>query len=832
LSSAELSQELVREQDYVTLLYGRLDALRETASGQLRSVLLSDSGTHQARSERDARAGRYSDEVARLNAVEERLCFGRLDFQADGHHYIGRIGIFDEEGHEPLLVDWRAPIARAFYLATAASPDGVRRRRHIRTVGRTVVRLDDEVLDLDAAHDGQRDGLTGEAALMAAVNAGRTGRMGDIVETIQAEQDRIIRSPRQGVLVVQGAPGTGKTAVALHRAAYLLYSDREQLTRRGVLIVGPNTTFLRYIGDVLPSLGETGVLLSTVGGLFPGIRTSTVDEPVAAAVKGGAGMAAVLAAAVRDRQRVPDAPVEVLLSDTHAGFGYQRETVTLEPEAVARAREKARRTDKPHNLARPVFVEAVLDALAWQVADRLGDDPYADDPLGEDDAPGEGASLLAFGDVAAIRTDLSRDADLAAALDDLWPVLTPRRLLAEWYADPAAIERATPDLTPDQRAALHRPLATTAPADAAAPGAPGEPGEPGEPAPVGAEEPAPLGGWTVADVPLLDEAAELLGEDTRREDAAAERAERLRQEYAQGVLDVLAGSRSLDDEEAPELLAAQDLVDAGHMPERHEEADTRTAAERAAADRTWVFGHVIVDEAQELSEMAWRLLMRRCPSRSMTLVGDVAQTGSPAGATSWQQVLAPYVGDRWRLERLTVNYRMPSEIAEVAADVLAELDPTLESPTSVRSTGVEPWHEEAAPSELVARVATLVEREAAARTDGRLAVLAPTSLVGAIQRAIPGSTLGDDPDSWVAVLDVARTKGLEFDSVLLVEPAELVSESLRGMNDLYVALTRPTQRLGVVHTGPLPKVLDRLSAGAGDHEVAEGLEGLAGREVG
>ena len=812
MSSAELSQELAREQDYVTLLYGRLDALREAASDQLKNVLLSDSGTHQARSERDARAGRYSDEVARLNAVEERLCFGRLDFQADGHHYIGRIGIFDEEGHEPLLVDWRAPIARAFYLATAASPDGVRRRRHIRTVGRAVVRLDDEVLDLDAAHDGQRDGLTGEAALMAAVNAGRTGRMGDIVETIQAEQDRIIRSPRQGVLVVQGAPGTGKTAVALHRAAYLLYSDREQLTRRGVLIVGPNQTFLRYIGDVLPSLGETGVLLSTVGELFPGLRTSTVDEPVAAAVKGGAGMAAVLAAAVRDRQRVPDAPVEVLLSDTHAGFGYQRETVTLDPEAVARAREKARRTDKPHNLARPVFVEAVLDALSWQVADRLGDDPFADDPLGGNDAPGEGASLLAFGDVAAIRTDLSRDADLAAALDDLWPVLTPARLLAEWYADPAAIERATPDLTPEQRAALHRPLAT-APAGAAG-------------------EPAPDGGWTVADVPLLDEAAELLGEDTRRDDAAAERAERLRQEYAQGVLDVLAGSRSLDDEEAPELLAAQDLVDAGHMAERHEEVDTRTAAERAAADRTWVFGHVIVDEAQELSEMAWRLLMRRCPSRSMTLVGDVAQTGSPAGATSWHQVLAPYVGDRWRLERLTVNYRMPSEIAEVAADVLAELDPTLESPTSVRSTGVEPWHEEIGPAELVGRVAALVERETATMTGGRLAVLAPTGLVAAIQRVIPGSTLGDDPDSQVAVLDVARAKGLEFDSVLIVEPTELVSESLRGMNDLYVALTRPTQRLGVVHTGPLPKVLDRLSAGAGDHEVAEGLQGLAGREVG
>ena len=246
------------------MLYERVDQLRNQAEKRLATALHETGGTMQARSERDIAVALYSDQMAQLGGVESGLCFGRLDFDDNRTSHIGRIGLFDESGdYEPLLVDWRAPVARPFYLATAASPEGVRRRRHIRTRERAVVALDDEVLDLAAAPTDVHTELTGEAALLAAVGAARTGRMRDIVETIQAEQDRIIRSDLGGILVVQGGPGTGKTAVALHRAAYLLYTYRQQLTTRAVLVLGPNATFLRYISQVLPSLAETGVVLAT-----------------------------------------------------------------------------------------------------------------------------------------------------------------------------------------------------------------------------------------------------------------------------------------------------------------------------------------------------------------------------------------------------------------------------------------------------------------------------------------------------------------------------------------------------------------------------------------
>lgn len=277
--------ELAREQKYVAALYERLDVLRERTRGQLDAVLAQGaSGTHQNRSERDSFAGMYAQRLARLWAVEHGLCFGRLDLAEEGgpeashaeedradekRLYIGRIGLSDDDQHR-LLIDWRAPVAQPFYRATPAAPMGVTRRRHLHSRGRTVTSIDDDLLDLDRISEADRATLNGEAALLAALGEKRTGRMRDIVATIQAEQDKIIRSDLNGVLVVQGGPGTGKTVVALHRAAYLLYTYRERLERRGVLILGPNPTFLRYIEQVLPSLGETDVLLSTAGELYPG----------------------------------------------------------------------------------------------------------------------------------------------------------------------------------------------------------------------------------------------------------------------------------------------------------------------------------------------------------------------------------------------------------------------------------------------------------------------------------------------------------------------------------------------------------------------------------
>ncbi|MBB5135259.1 DNA helicase IV [Thermocatellispora tengchongensis] len=744
------------------MLYERLDDLREYVSGRLCAVLRENGGTAQSLVERETAAARYHERLAHLQAAENGLCFGRLDFRDGERRYIGRIGLLDDGDGDPLLLDWRAPAARAFYLATAASPDGVRRRRHIRIRHRDVTEINDEILDLEGAR--QEGGVTGEAALLAAVSATRTGRMGDIVETIQAEQDRIIRDEHRGVLVVQGGPGTGKTVVALHRAACLLYTHRETLARRGVLIVGPNTTFLRYIGQVLPSLGETGVLLATVGELYPGLVARRAEPAAAAEIKGRAAMAEVVAAAVRDRQWVPEDALDVVLD---------RETVPLTRADCERIRERARASLLPHNQARPIVFRGVVDALARTIADL-----YGEDVLG-------GENLFGEEDVEEIRAELRTDPGVREAVDRLWPALTPQDLLTGLYASAEWIAAAAPGLTEAERALLLR--------------------EPG-------------GGWTPADVPLLDEAAELLGEDTSAAEAEARRRHREQVAFAQEVLHIAEGSRSTDQEDDVEdVLSVTDLLDAEALAGRHEDADTRTAAERAAADRTWTFGHVIVDEAQELSPMAWRLLMRRCPTRWMTLVGDVAQTGDPAGASSWEEVLAPYAGDRWRLARLNVNYRMPAEIAEVAADVLAELDPGLESPRSVRATGVRPWRLRC--EDLAAGLPELVRREAAAAGEGRVAVIVPAGRLAeaepAVVAAAPGASVSGrdaevDLERPVSLLTVRDAKGLEFDSVILVDPAGIVAESPRGLNDLYVALTRATQRLGVVHPGPVPAHLARL----------------------
>ncbi|MGW5075137.1 HelD family protein [Rhodococcus sp. NPDC004095] len=740
------------------MLYDRLDGLREYAKSRLATVLLQTGGTPQARSERESFTQMYTEDIAKYDAAENGLCFGRIDLDpdaadGDGHRYIGRVGILDEDNdYETLLLDWRAPLARPFYLATTASPEGVTRRRHIRTRSRTVTGLGDEYLDLAAAQragvvsdDG---GVAGESALLAALNAARTGQMTDIVETIQSEQDAIIRSTHKSVMVVQGGPGTGKTAVALHRAAYLLYTYRQQLAKSGVLIVGPNATFLDYIGQVLPSLGETGVLLSTIGDMYPGVVATQQDSLEAGEIKGSLDMVAVLKQAVRDRQLVPRTPV-TLPFDTY--------TVTLDRKIVTRARGRARSSRRPHNLARPIFVSAVIEALADQFAATLGANVLG------------GANLLSRDDVADIRDEMRTDTELMAAIDELWPHLTPQQVLTDLLQSDERLASAAIDLTAEQRALLHRRRHT---------------------------------GFSAADAPLLDELAELLGIDDAAERERAARQWRAQIADAQGALDILTGSapQDLEDDLDPEILMAYDLVDASQLAQRHEMRQQLTAAERAAADRTWTFGHVIVDEAQELSAMAWRMLMRRIPNRWMTLVGDTAQTGDLAGSSSWQTALEPYVASRWKLTELTVNYRTPSEIMTVAQDVLAAIDPQQAVPRSVRDSGNQPWAHRAPAGD----VAVEVRRRVAAETGpGLVAVI--TSEEGVDEfRDLHGDS--------VSVLSVREAKGLEFDVVIIVEPALIVDSSPRGMNDLYVALTRATQRLGVVHARPLPDVLSKLVA--------------------
>lgn len=422
------SDELREEQEFIDRLHARVDALRGVAADGVERALTPVGTGQQARLERDILVAERSGLLAALDAVDGSLCFGRID-RSDGlAHHIGRIGIReDDTEHTPVLIDWRAPVARPFYLATGHTPMGLRRRRHITTEGRTVTELHDEILDLG---DRDRTGFedpNGDAVLLAALNSARTGRMGDIVRTIQAEQDGIIRAPHRGVLVVEGGPGTGKTAVALHRAAFLLYEHRELLAKRAVLIVGPNPAFLRYIAEVLPALGETGVLLATQAELFPGVRATGADTPRAATVKGGGPMAEALALAVRDRQRLPEPGAAMVIPHEDGG------DLILDWEIAYEARQAARDTRLPHNLARPHFVFRVIDALTAQLVERIGADPYG------------GPNFLGPDDVALLGRDVALSKEVHAAVDELWPPLTPEGFLADYLADPVYVPEEDAD---------------------------------------------------------------------------------------------------------------------------------------------------------------------------------------------------------------------------------------------------------------------------------------------------------------------------------------------------------------------------------------------------
>ncbi len=748
-----------QEQSYLDVLYRLLDQARKRTERALSGTHGDGggSGTFQARLERDITAAEQARRLAQLNAVEHGLCFGRTDADPDAAIsrefgptlYIGRIGLRDEDS-EPKLIDWRAPAAQPFYAATPRDPSGLIRRRHIYTRRRAVTGVDDEVFDLGRLSEPDRRSLSGEAMLIASITAGRTGRMSDVVATIQAEQDRVIRSALQGVLVVQGGPGTGKTVAALHRAAYLLYTHRRTLERRGVLVIGPNATFLRYISQVLPSLGETDVVLSSMAELFRGVTAAPDDDPDAALVKGDARMVNVLRRHVRNLQQVPPGDLEVTVDGV---------TMTVPRETVLRARDRARGLRKPHNAARKLFVTDLLGALAQAEARVL------DRALDPEDVP-------------YARARLWDEEPVRAALDGLWPYLSPQRLVAGLLASEGAIRQAASGFSAAERAALHRP---------AAPGA-----------------------WTVADVPLLDEAEQLLGTDDsadKRRRRAQDAERRAEERYAREVLEITP----VGNEAFGGSTRLSDLVDASTLADWNRDSGQQlTTAERAWADSSWAYGHVIVDEAQELSAMAWRMVMRRIPTRSMTVVGDVAQRGSAAGARSWAQMLDPYVKGRWREELLTVNYRTPVEIMAVAADVLAAVAPGEQPPESVREEGVPPRAFAG-----LGQVPAVVAQELDGLEDGgRLAVIAPGSRIAELARALPAAVPGDRAEvleSPVALLTVNQSKGLEFDRVVLVDPAGIWSQSPAGGHDLYVAITRATHRLTVVHDGDLPPALSRLA---------------------
>ncbi|SDM49784.1 HelD family protein [Actinomyces ruminicola] len=814
---ATRDREIAAEQEIIDVAYTELDrqlsqARRSLAATQARGA----SGTHQSRGERDAYAAHYSGLISSLEGVEDRLVFGRMDMArpaADGtdgtaaasnaadtdltaagrRHYVGRIGLHDAH-HREVVLDWRAPLSRAFYQATASDSMGLVRRRHIDTRARRVIGLEDELIDVHAAESAALtaasseetgtagmsvDGLQGEGALIAAMSAARDGRMGDIVATIQAEQDRVVTGDGKGVLVVQGGPGTGKTAVALHRVAYLFYAERERLERSGVLLVGPSRTFLRYVEQVLPSLGETGVVSTTLADLVPGVHARGTEPAQVAELKSRHVWADILRRAVRDLQRVPDGPRDIVVQGTR---------LQLLPADVREAAARARRSGKPHNLARETFVLWLLERLTDQFATATHQDATDADTR------------------AWIREDIRTARDARREINLCWMPTTPVGLLERLWSRPELLARLTPELRPAERRLLARP--------------------------VGSE-------LTEADVPLIDELAELLGPS---EDAEARRA-RLEARRRESLVAYAAQAI-----EAQELGGG--MVSAEMLADRVEETGpSLTLAERARADRSWTYGHVVVDEAQELGTMAWRALARRCPVRSFTIVGDLAQYSGPSRPRSWRHVLSA-LGTRPRKSRrggrgarveqastplreeaLTVCYRTPTTIMRAAEQVAAGLGhPVVYPVTSVRDLpaclavdDLSGAPAAAAPIGSNARLAdaawgralrAAVAEESAAldaavgANAGRIAVITPepqpTAALLAQDAALsaameaPG---GDILRSRLAVMNPHLSKGLEFDVVVLVDPAMIGAVS---PGDLYVAMTRPTRRLRVVSRVPLP----------------------------
>jgi DNA helicase IV len=730
------SDELHAEQAHIDRAYERIDELRAAARARATDALATSvrGGQTASRLDRDALVHASLARHAALQIGDQSLCFGRLDTVAGDRFHIGRLSVTEVDG-EPLVVDWRAPVAEGFYRATVHEPAGIVRRRHLRMNARTVVAIDDELLDRESAPADSE--LVGEAALLSALDKTRTGRMGDIVATIQAAQDRAIRAPLQGVLVVQGGPGTGKTAVALHRAAYLLYAHRLPLATQGVIVVGPNPIFCRYVENVLPGLGETGVRLATPGQLVPGVEVTAVDSVADAAIKGDATMADRLATVLAGHRR----PLE---KTARIGFGAW--SLEVAPDESAALIDEAIASSPTYNAGRNALARGLMRVLVDKARDALA-------RAGRVGFVGPEAQDQ---DRRRLVDQLRRAPDVAALLERLWS-----RLTADQLVDETIVAAGLP-----VRAARSE-----------------------------------------HDAALLDEAATLLGPRTRRKTKEVGRVSL--DDALDRTLSELGVLPSCPECEAELALRDGhwecDICERRWRPEQvmaeaerrqlDEMIDRITGTHRAApapTERVETFGHAVVDEAQDLTPMQWRVLRRRVPSGSMTIVGDVGQSKYPWAVHSWEAVAALAADSPVEVLGLDVNYRTPQEVMDVAASVLRAIDPALQPPRSVRQSGEVPRVVKV-DGDVMRRAREVAAAEAATVDGGRVAIVVPPN------RAVPA--MPSVLDDTIAELGVDDVKGLEFDSVIVVEPADF------DLGGLYVALTRSTRRLVIVHAGELPAPL-------------------------
>lgn len=683
--------ELDTEQAYIHYAHACIEASRARAARVTDGFQPARGGTNQARFERESVVEGVVNRLTHLDVGDRSLIFGRIDTaEIDERLYIGRLGVWNDD-QDPVVVDWRAAASEPFYRATGPVPMGLRLRRHFVTRGRQLLGIDDEIFgdvtdsDLSRDHEAGR----GQGALVAALETGRTGHLGDIVATIQAEQDEIIRAPQKGVLVVQGGPGTGKTVVALHRAAYLLYTHRFPLEGQGVLVLGPNRLFIAYIEQVLPSLGEAGVRVAVLADLLrPKVGVDKLDDENVARVKGHIGMAAVIGRAVTDRERP-------LRSDLRIGLGIQKLRISVEESM--RIITNAQRRSRSHNSGRRVVEEEFFRVLGNSPRSRV--------------------------DPSTVRDRISGDIAIREALDWMWPILTPAHLLHDLYGSPALLRSANDGLFTDSEIqSLHRPRSSHA--DKVI--------------------------WRFQDVPLLDEARAHLG----------------------------------------------------YRPGKREEDAVRT------------HGHICIDEAQDLSPMELRMVSRRSLNGSMTIVGDIAQATGAWANSGWDEILAA-LPDRHVSQHLelTVGYRIPEATMELANRLLPHAASGLKPPLAVRKGGSAPMIVNASES-LESAIVDTVKTELAEVGEGNIAVIVPGSLADVVAAALDtegiahGGATRHGLDQQITVVPVRLVKGLEVDSAIVVEPSRIIDEERQGVRSLYVALTRATKRITVVHSEPLPDYLD------------------------
>ncbi len=763
-------REIAEEQEFLNLALVALEHMREEAMTMRDNAAVANMRGAGDLVERDVVMSTALTRLDQLAIGDQPLFFGRIDYDVNDEgtrdvYHVGRLAVSDEQLNA-LVVDWRAPVAEAFYRATGVESLGLSRRRHVAIRGHEVIGVEDEYFadangDLmvpedearSATPEGLVDGgmaLGGPGALLAALGRARTGRMGDIIATIQGEQDRIIRNPLAGILLVQGGPGTGKTAVALHRAAYLLFTHRSTLERQGVLVVGPNPLFLNYIENVLPSLGESGVTLATISELVTNVEVGARESEELDQLKGDIRMVKVLARALRTRQHPLRDDVEIPVG---------RAILNLKAMWSKDIVERARRRPGNHNQRR--------SAVGRELALRMANEYHSRFVKNSDEE---------ISQVNELADAIRATQQFKIALQRIWPRLTGQDLLHDLFGAPALIRAAAKDILNDEEIAmLHRPRS------------------------VNLEDVL----WTKADAALIDEARILLGprKKPRPKPKPGDSG------ILDGVdLDAYAGNvRQAALREAERLAPAQS--------QELDEAEFVT------------YGHIVVDEAQDLSPMELRVLKRRDLTGSMTIVGDMGQATTAGSSASWNAVLEVLEPRREpaRVD-LTVSYRTPEEVLNFAEPTLKAASPDLEAPKPVRRAGTEPTVEVVAQSEFAVTLSAAVKRECENVHPGRVAVIVTGPRVDEIVSILNAAGLDAiDPREMesrglsadLVVLAAEGANGLEFDATVVVEPGEIARRgsgaskaiTSRGLRTLYVAMTRPTRRLAIVASGELPPTI-------------------------